>query len=192
MNWKNAAKKFVKVASVSGGALTMGACFTPTNYEPPPLPNSFVIKNNTASNPNTATLASTGTVVSLYGTVTIAGATQETVGYQESTTPYCTVTGGTIVKTIEFSIPTAFAFSPNGSFGPTTGLFDTVFTSTATGSMQGAIYNATCTVFSAAQAVYANGGSSFEYPGGGNSEVPNGEYILEIWEPSTSTTTKSR
>ena len=146
---------------------------------------TFVLENTTASNTNQFTLASTGTVVNFWGGVTISGASSETVEYTEThglPADGCPVTGGTIVETIAFTFPKTFAFTPNGSYGPTTGLMDTVFSTSTTGSFNGAIYNAgTCTVFSPSQSVYGNGGDSYEYPGGGNTSVPAGSYYLEIW-----------
>ena len=149
-------------------------------------PADFVMTNNTATTPESFILPS-GTVVSFSGTVTITGATTDVVSYQETpgaTAAGCPVAGKTMVETIAFAIPNAFTFVPNGSFGVATGLLDTTFSTTATGPFTGAIFqieNGTCTVFSPAQGVGANGGTSYEYPGGGNTSIPAGAYRLEIY-----------
>ena len=163
-----------------GGA---GAIPTP-NPSASPTAYSFTLSNNTPTTPESFTLPSTGTILNFYGTVTISGATSETVSYYETqgfATGACPVTGKTVIETIELSILTAFTFAPNGSFGANTGLLDTQFTTTATGPFSGEIFQySNCTVFSPAQSVVSNGGTSYEYPGGGNTSVTPGSYFIEI------------
>ncbi len=177
------------------GSTTLACNPSPAQFGgPPPTPNpsasptaiTFNLFNNTATTPESFTLQGTGTVLNFYGTVTISGATAETVQYYETQgfgTGACPVAGKTVIETIALTFPTAFTFAPNGSFGANTGLVDTQFTTSATGPFTGAIYQySTCTVFSPAQSVVSNGGTSYEYPGGGNTSVPAGSYFLEIWK----------
>jgi len=160
---------------------------TPTpNPSSSPTADTFVLSNNTPSTPEAFTLPSTGTIVTFYGTITISGATSETVQYYETKgfgSGACPITGKTVIETIAFTFPTSFAFSPNGSYGLSSGLLDTQFTTSTTGSFNGALYQySTCTVFSPAQTVFSNTSTSYEYPGGGNTNVPAGTYFLEIWK----------
>ncbi len=154
---------------------------------PSQSPTSFTLTNNTATTPESFTLGGgTGTVVNFYGTVTISGATSENIYYTETQgfgPGACPVAGKTVIETIDLTVNQAFAFAPNGSFGANTGLLDTQFTTSTTGPFSGAIFQySNCATFSPTQSVVSNGGTSYEYPGGGNTSVPAGSYFIEIWK----------
>ena len=153
---------------------------------PTPTPNSFVLANNTSTTPESFTLKGSGTVLTFYGTVTVSGSTATTVDYSETAgfgTNACPIAGKTVIETIYLTFYKGFSFAPNGSFGTNTGLLDTQFSTTATGPFTGAIYQyLNCgTAFSPAQSVVSNSATSYEYPGGGNTSIPAGTYIIEIW-----------
>ncbi len=151
---------------------------------PTTAPNTFTLLNSSSQ---TFSLVGSPVAaqVSFFGTVTISGASSENVGYSEITgvpANGCPVTG-TVVDAISLTFPTSFSFAPNGSFGPGSGLLDTLFSpASATGTYYGTIYQAgTCaTPFDSAAAI-SSPPSSYEYPGGGNTNVPAGTYILELW-----------
>jgi hypothetical protein len=192
MDWN----RLAKAAAAFGSALTMGCAPSITTIPertPTPVGDTFVLRTSASSEAQTFTLANSnlGTVVNFYGIVAIANET-EVVSYQETQQldpNICNVPSGSkLVDAISFTFPASFTFSPNGSYGPNTGLLDTLFSTTATAPFTGAIYKAgSCTTpFSAAQQVYPTGGTpAYEYPGGGNTSVPAGTYILEIWDTAT-------
>ena len=172
--------------------ITVGSGATPTPSPSPtptpaptatPMANSFTLAS-ASSQTFTLTGSSVGAKVSFFGAVTISGTNSENVSYSESTTlpsNGCSVSG-TVVDAITLTFPTAFSFSPNGSGGPTTGLLDTTLTPPSpSGTYYGAIYQAgSCgAAFSASSQVLA--GAPYEYLGGGNSTVPAGTYVLELW-----------
>jgi hypothetical protein len=157
----------------------------PSPTSGPPVGNTFTLAN-ASSQAFPLAGSPVAAQVSFFGQVTIAGAGSENVGYAETAglpSNGCPVTG-TIVDAISLTFPIAFSFAPNGSGGPTTGFLDTVFTPpSATGTYYGTIYQAgACGApFDAATQAYSTTPTSFEYLGGGNTSVPAGTYILELW-----------
>lgn len=152
---------------------------------PTPFGNSFILTN--AATQSFQLIASpVAATVSFFGQVTIQGATSEVVPYSEEVgipSNGCPITG-TVIDSITLTFPTAFTFAPNGSAGPTTGLLDTEFTpSFPVASGYGAIYQVgSCTpAFSAQTELFASP-TTYEYVGGGNTTIPAGTYILELWE----------
>lgn len=158
---------------------------TPTPTATPVTGNSFVLTN--ASTQSFGLVASpVAATISFFGQVTIAGATSEVVPYSEEVgvpSDGCAITG-TMVDAITLTFPTAFTFVPNGSDGPTTGLLDTEFTpSSGIATGYGAIYQAgSCTTpFSPQTELFASP-TTYEYVGGGNTTIPAGTYIVELWQ----------
>ncbi len=170
------------------GAPTAAPSSAPTaSPTAPPSGNSFTL----ASSPSFQSFALVGSPVAaqlfFYGAVTISGASSENVTYSETSgvpANGCAVSG-TLADAITLTFPTAFQFAPNGSFGPNTGLLDTVFApASPTGTYYGAIYQAgSCaTPFDAAAQTVPASTTTYEYPGGGNTSVPAGTYVLELWQ----------
>lgn len=190
----------VTVTSGSGGTPTPAPTVSPTSaptLSPTPAPTlsptptaSPSGSTFTLANASTQTFSLSGSPVaaqvSFFGQVTVQGASSENVTYSELAglpTNGCTVTG-TIVDAITLTFPTAFTFAPNGSGGPSSGLLDTLFAPPSpSGTYYGEVFKAgTCsTPFAAASQAISTPPSSYEYFGSGNTSVPAGTYILELY-----------
>ena len=178
----------IPVLVSSGPAPTPAPSAAPTaGPTAPPSGNSFTL----ASSPSFQSFVLAGSPVAaqlfFYGAVTISGASSENVTYSETSgvpAKGCAVSG-TVADAITLTFPTAFQFAPAGSYGSNTGFLDTMFApASPTGTYYGAIYQAgSCaTPFDAAAQTVPASATTYEYPGGGNTNVPAGTYVLELWQ----------
>lgn len=183
MDLKKSARRMIEVVTVMGSALALGGC-VPGPVTPPAGErlNTFQLVDNSSTSPNSFSLVS-GSLLNFYGQVSISGENSEAVAYSEGPNEArCTPPSGTVVEALALSVPTAFTFEPNGSYGPQTGLMDLQFKYSGTQTLNGAIYTSSCLIFSPAQAIYSLGNGEYEFPGGGNTSVPSGSYYLEAWD----------